>query len=156
MATVFPAEEVITLASATARRGDALDDDQGQNAQLLAQAGGVEVAREASLTRPMMTTAYDRRLINLFKRLCKSARAARWQLLAGFGNIRVARWRLRGSAGGAERRPMAASRPPPGSGEATKWRHVPGRRSVSRAITPRTGARPATVGGTARTRADGL
>jgi UDP-N-acetylglucosamine--N-acetylmuramyl-(pentapeptide) pyrophosphoryl-undecaprenol N-acetylglucosamine transferase len=56
--------------------GVALDDDQGQNARLLAQAGGAEVAREAGLTRPMMTTALATLLADP-ARLARMAAAAR-------------------------------------------------------------------------------
>ncbi len=56
--------------------GVALDDDQGQNARLLAEAGGAEVAREADLTQPMMTAALATLLTNP-ARLARMAQAAR-------------------------------------------------------------------------------
>ncbi len=56
--------------------GVALDDDQGQNARLLADAGGAEVAREADLTQPMMTAALAT-LLNNPARLVRMAQAAR-------------------------------------------------------------------------------
>ena len=56
--------------------GAALDDDQGQNARVLAQAGAAEVAREQDLTAPMMTAALHALLTNP-KRLAKMAAAAR-------------------------------------------------------------------------------
>jgi UDP-N-acetylglucosamine--N-acetylmuramyl-(pentapeptide) pyrophosphoryl-undecaprenol N-acetylglucosamine transferase len=56
--------------------GLALDDDQGQNARILAEAGGAEVAREADLTAPMMTAAL-RTLLTDPARLARMAGAAR-------------------------------------------------------------------------------
>jgi len=56
--------------------GIALDDDQGQNARVLAQAGAAEVAREQDLTAPMMTAALAA-LLTKPKRLAKMAAAAR-------------------------------------------------------------------------------
>jgi UDP-N-acetylglucosamine--N-acetylmuramyl-(pentapeptide) pyrophosphoryl-undecaprenol N-acetylglucosamine transferase len=55
--------------------GIALDDDQGQNARVLAQAGAAEVAREQDLTAPMMTAALKALLANP-GRLAKMAAAA--------------------------------------------------------------------------------
>lgn len=54
----------------------ALDDDQGQNARLLAEAGAAEVAREDQLTAASMTAAL-KKLIASPKRLAKMAAAAR-------------------------------------------------------------------------------
>ena len=54
----------------------ALDDDQGQNAQVLADAGGTEIAREDALTQPKMTQALLTLLGNP-RRLAKMASAAR-------------------------------------------------------------------------------
>jgi UDP-N-acetylglucosamine--N-acetylmuramyl-(pentapeptide) pyrophosphoryl-undecaprenol N-acetylglucosamine transferase len=54
----------------------ALDDDQGQNARLLSEAGAAEVAREDELTAPVMTAAL-KKLIGAPKRLAKMAAAAR-------------------------------------------------------------------------------
>jgi UDP-N-acetylglucosamine--N-acetylmuramyl-(pentapeptide) pyrophosphoryl-undecaprenol N-acetylglucosamine transferase len=54
----------------------ALDDDQGQNAKLLFDAGAAEVAREDELTQPAMTAALQALLGNP-KRLAKMAAAAR-------------------------------------------------------------------------------
>ncbi len=56
--------------------GVSLDDDQGQNAKVLEDAGAAQVARENALTQPMMTTALQTLLGNP-KRLAKMARAAR-------------------------------------------------------------------------------
>jgi len=54
----------------------ALDDDQGQNARLLAEAGAAEVLRENGLTRPVLTEALERLLGNPAK-LAAMAAAAR-------------------------------------------------------------------------------
>ena len=54
----------------------ALDDDQGQNAQVLADAGGAEIAREDALTQPRMTRALETLLGNP-RRLARMASAAR-------------------------------------------------------------------------------
>jgi UDP-N-acetylglucosamine--N-acetylmuramyl-(pentapeptide) pyrophosphoryl-undecaprenol N-acetylglucosamine transferase len=54
----------------------ALDDDQGQNARLLAEAGAAEVAREDELTQPVMTAAL-KKLLGSPTRLAKMAAAAR-------------------------------------------------------------------------------
>jgi UDP-N-acetylglucosamine--N-acetylmuramyl-(pentapeptide) pyrophosphoryl-undecaprenol N-acetylglucosamine transferase len=54
----------------------ALDDDQGQNARLLSEAGAAEVAREDELTAPVMTAAL-KKLIGSPGRLAKMAAAAR-------------------------------------------------------------------------------
>ena len=54
----------------------ALDDDQGQNARLLFDAGAAEVAREDELTQPAMTAAL-KALLGDPKRLAKMAAAAR-------------------------------------------------------------------------------
>lgn len=54
----------------------ALDDDQGQNALVLADAGGTEIAREDALTQPKMTQALHTLLTNP-RRLAKMASAAR-------------------------------------------------------------------------------
>ena len=54
----------------------ALDDDQGQNAQVLADAGGTEIAREDAVTQPNMTAALATLLGNP-RRLAKMAAAAR-------------------------------------------------------------------------------
>ncbi len=54
----------------------ALDDDQGQNARLLFDAGAAEVAREDELTQPAMTAALKALLSNP-GRLAKMAAAAR-------------------------------------------------------------------------------
>jgi UDP-N-acetylglucosamine--N-acetylmuramyl-(pentapeptide) pyrophosphoryl-undecaprenol N-acetylglucosamine transferase len=54
----------------------ALDDDQGQNARLLFDAGAAEVAREDELTQPAMTAALKALLGNP-ARLVKMAAAAR-------------------------------------------------------------------------------
>ena len=56
--------------------GVALDDDQGQNARMLAEGGGAEVAPEAGLTQPAMTTALCTLLGNP-GRLARMAAAAR-------------------------------------------------------------------------------
>ena len=56
--------------------GAALDDDQGQNAKLLADAGAAEVAREASLTVDTMAAALDT-LLGDPARLTRMAAAAR-------------------------------------------------------------------------------
>ncbi|MFI4933298.1 MAG: undecaprenyldiphospho-muramoylpentapeptide beta-N-acetylglucosaminyltransferase [Caulobacterales bacterium] len=54
----------------------ALDDDQGQNARLLAEAGAAEVAREDALDVDVMSAAL-KALIGAPKRLAKMAAAAR-------------------------------------------------------------------------------
>lgn len=54
----------------------ALDDDQGQNAKLLADAGGAEVAREHQLTVDTMASALEKLLSNP-QRLSRMAAAAR-------------------------------------------------------------------------------
>ena len=54
----------------------ALDDDQGQNARVLAQAGAAEVASEDDLTQPALTAALTALLCNP-RRLAKMAAAAR-------------------------------------------------------------------------------
>jgi UDP-N-acetylglucosamine--N-acetylmuramyl-(pentapeptide) pyrophosphoryl-undecaprenol N-acetylglucosamine transferase len=54
----------------------ALDDDQGQNARLLAEAGAAEVAREDELTADSMAAAL-KKLIASPARLAKMAAAAR-------------------------------------------------------------------------------
>lgn len=56
--------------------GVSLDDDQGQNARILSDAGGAEVAREAGLTKQMMTGALSTLLSNP-ARLARMAAAAR-------------------------------------------------------------------------------
>jgi UDP-N-acetylglucosamine--N-acetylmuramyl-(pentapeptide) pyrophosphoryl-undecaprenol N-acetylglucosamine transferase len=56
--------------------GVALDDDQGQNAKMLADGGAAEVARETGLTQAMMTTALATLLTNP-ARLSRMASAAR-------------------------------------------------------------------------------
>lgn len=56
--------------------GLALDDDQGQNAKILAEAGGAEVAREGGLTQAIMTSALETLLSNP-ARLARMAAAAR-------------------------------------------------------------------------------
>jgi UDP-N-acetylglucosamine--N-acetylmuramyl-(pentapeptide) pyrophosphoryl-undecaprenol N-acetylglucosamine transferase len=53
-----------------------LDDDQGQNAQVLAQAGAAEIAREDQLTADTLATALAALLANP-RRLAKMAAAAR-------------------------------------------------------------------------------
>ncbi|MEO8113589.1 MAG: UDP-N-acetylglucosamine--N-acetylmuramyl-(pentapeptide) pyrophosphoryl-undecaprenol N-acetylglucosamine transferase, partial [Phenylobacterium sp.] len=54
----------------------ALDDDQGQNAKLLADAGGAEVAREAQLTVGSLASALEKLLTNP-DRLARMAAASR-------------------------------------------------------------------------------
>jgi UDP-N-acetylglucosamine--N-acetylmuramyl-(pentapeptide) pyrophosphoryl-undecaprenol N-acetylglucosamine transferase len=54
----------------------ALDDDQGQNARLLAEAGGAEVAREDGLTVDSMSDALAA-LLGDPDRLTRMAKAAR-------------------------------------------------------------------------------
>jgi UDP-N-acetylglucosamine--N-acetylmuramyl-(pentapeptide) pyrophosphoryl-undecaprenol N-acetylglucosamine transferase len=54
----------------------ALDDDQGQNARLLAEAGAAEIAREDELTADSMAAAL-KKLIASPTRLAKMAAAAR-------------------------------------------------------------------------------
>jgi UDP-N-acetylglucosamine--N-acetylmuramyl-(pentapeptide) pyrophosphoryl-undecaprenol N-acetylglucosamine transferase len=54
----------------------ALDDDQGQNARLLAEAGAAEIAREGELTAASLTGALASLLANP-RRLAKMAAAAR-------------------------------------------------------------------------------
>ena len=54
----------------------ALDDDQGQNAKLLADAGGAEIAREHQLTVPSLENALEKLLGNP-ARLARMAAAAR-------------------------------------------------------------------------------
>ncbi|MBV8593430.1 MAG: UDP-N-acetylglucosamine--N-acetylmuramyl-(pentapeptide) pyrophosphoryl-undecaprenol N-acetylglucosamine transferase, partial [Caulobacteraceae bacterium] len=54
----------------------ALDDDQGQNAEVLARAGGAEVAREQGLTRVAMSIALETLLSNP-RRLARMASASR-------------------------------------------------------------------------------
>ena len=56
--------------------GLALDDDQGQNAKILAEVGGAEVAREGGLTQAIMTSALETLLGNP-ARLTRMAAAAR-------------------------------------------------------------------------------
>src|SRR5579859_7721003 len=56
--------------------GVALDDDQGQNARMLAEGGAAEVALEAGLTQPAMTAALCTLLGNP-ARLARMAAAAR-------------------------------------------------------------------------------
>ncbi len=56
--------------------GAALDDDQGQNARILADGGAAEVAREAGLTQAIMTGALATLLANP-ARLARMAAAAR-------------------------------------------------------------------------------
>ncbi|MGH6985211.1 MAG: undecaprenyldiphospho-muramoylpentapeptide beta-N-acetylglucosaminyltransferase [Caulobacteraceae bacterium] len=53
-----------------------LDDDQGQNAAIFAEAGAAEAAREDALTRPIMTAAL-RKLLSSPRRLSKMAAAAK-------------------------------------------------------------------------------
>ncbi|MHB8528834.1 MAG: undecaprenyldiphospho-muramoylpentapeptide beta-N-acetylglucosaminyltransferase [Caulobacteraceae bacterium] len=53
-----------------------LDDDQGRNAAVLAEAGAAEVALEDELTRPIMTAAL-KKLLTSPKRLARMAAAAR-------------------------------------------------------------------------------
>ncbi|MDP3852390.1 undecaprenyldiphospho-muramoylpentapeptide beta-N-acetylglucosaminyltransferase [Phenylobacterium sp.] len=54
----------------------ALDDDQGQNARVLAEAGGAEVARESQLTVDVMTSALEKLLTNP-ERLVRMAAGSR-------------------------------------------------------------------------------
>jgi UDP-N-acetylglucosamine--N-acetylmuramyl-(pentapeptide) pyrophosphoryl-undecaprenol N-acetylglucosamine transferase len=56
----------------------ALDDDQGQNARLLAETGAAEVAREDQLTQPALTSALAALLTNpaRLSRMAAAARAA--------------------------------------------------------------------------------
>lgn len=54
----------------------ALDDDQGQNARVLAEAGGAEVARESQLTVEAMTGALEKLLTNP-ERLARMAAGSR-------------------------------------------------------------------------------
>jgi UDP-N-acetylglucosamine--N-acetylmuramyl-(pentapeptide) pyrophosphoryl-undecaprenol N-acetylglucosamine transferase len=54
----------------------ALDDDQGQNAKLLADAGGAEIARENQLTVPSLAGALEKLLTNP-ARLARMAAASR-------------------------------------------------------------------------------
>lgn len=54
----------------------ALDDDQGQNARVLAEAGAAEIAHEDDLTQPALTKALETLLTNP-RRLAKMAAAAR-------------------------------------------------------------------------------
>ena len=54
----------------------AIDDDQGQNAKLLADAGGAEVARESQLTVESLSGALEK-LLNNPARLARMAAAAR-------------------------------------------------------------------------------
>lgn len=54
----------------------AIDDDQGQNARLLADAGGAEVAREHQLTVDSLASALEK-LLNNPARLARMAAAAR-------------------------------------------------------------------------------
>jgi UDP-N-acetylglucosamine--N-acetylmuramyl-(pentapeptide) pyrophosphoryl-undecaprenol N-acetylglucosamine transferase len=54
----------------------ALDDDQGQNARLLAEAGGAEIARENQLTVDSLSNALEK-LLNNPGRLARMAVAAR-------------------------------------------------------------------------------
>jgi UDP-N-acetylglucosamine--N-acetylmuramyl-(pentapeptide) pyrophosphoryl-undecaprenol N-acetylglucosamine transferase len=54
----------------------ALDDDQGQNAKLLADAGGAEVARESQLTVQSLSSALEKLLTNP-ARLARMAAASR-------------------------------------------------------------------------------
>jgi UDP-N-acetylglucosamine--N-acetylmuramyl-(pentapeptide) pyrophosphoryl-undecaprenol N-acetylglucosamine transferase len=56
--------------------GASLDDDQGQNAKMLAESGGAEVARETGLTQAMMTSALETLLANP-ARLARMAAGAR-------------------------------------------------------------------------------
>ncbi|HEY5071525.1 MAG TPA: undecaprenyldiphospho-muramoylpentapeptide beta-N-acetylglucosaminyltransferase [Caulobacteraceae bacterium] len=56
--------------------GIALDDDQGRNAMVLAEAGAAEVARERDLTSDIMTAALNKLLTNP-ARLQRMAKAAR-------------------------------------------------------------------------------
>ncbi len=54
----------------------ALDDDQGQNAKLLADAGGAEIAREHQLTTQSLSAALEKLLTNP-QRLARMAAASR-------------------------------------------------------------------------------
>jgi UDP-N-acetylglucosamine--N-acetylmuramyl-(pentapeptide) pyrophosphoryl-undecaprenol N-acetylglucosamine transferase len=54
----------------------ALDDDQGQNAKLLADAGGAEIARESQLTVASLSSALEKLLTNP-ARLARMAAASR-------------------------------------------------------------------------------
>jgi len=54
----------------------ALDDDQGQNARVLAEAGGAEVAREGNLTVDLMAGALEKLLTNP-ERLARMAAGSR-------------------------------------------------------------------------------
>jgi UDP-N-acetylglucosamine--N-acetylmuramyl-(pentapeptide) pyrophosphoryl-undecaprenol N-acetylglucosamine transferase len=54
----------------------ALDDDQGQNAKVLADAGGAEVARESQLTVQSLSGALEKLLANP-QRLSRMAAASR-------------------------------------------------------------------------------
>jgi UDP-N-acetylglucosamine--N-acetylmuramyl-(pentapeptide) pyrophosphoryl-undecaprenol N-acetylglucosamine transferase len=54
----------------------AIDDDQGQNARLLAEAGGAEIAREHQLTVDSLANALEKLLVNP-ARLARMAAAAR-------------------------------------------------------------------------------
>jgi UDP-N-acetylglucosamine--N-acetylmuramyl-(pentapeptide) pyrophosphoryl-undecaprenol N-acetylglucosamine transferase len=54
----------------------ALDDDQGQNAKLLADAGGAEIAREHQLTVQSLASALEKLLTNP-ARLARMAAASR-------------------------------------------------------------------------------
>jgi UDP-N-acetylglucosamine--N-acetylmuramyl-(pentapeptide) pyrophosphoryl-undecaprenol N-acetylglucosamine transferase len=54
----------------------AIDDDQGQNARLLSEAGGAEVAREHQLTVESLAGALEK-LLNNPARLARMAAAAR-------------------------------------------------------------------------------
>src|SRR4029450_6047905 len=54
----------------------AIDDDQGQNARLLAEAGGAEIARESQLTVDSLANALNA-LLNNPARLARIVRAAR-------------------------------------------------------------------------------
>jgi UDP-N-acetylglucosamine--N-acetylmuramyl-(pentapeptide) pyrophosphoryl-undecaprenol N-acetylglucosamine transferase len=54
----------------------ALDDDQGQNARRLADAGGAEIAREHQLTVESLSSALEKLLTNP-QRLARMAAAAR-------------------------------------------------------------------------------
>ncbi len=54
----------------------AIDDDQGQNAKLLADVGGAEVARESQLTVESLAGALEK-LLNNPERLARMAAASR-------------------------------------------------------------------------------
>ncbi|WP_309646007.1 undecaprenyldiphospho-muramoylpentapeptide beta-N-acetylglucosaminyltransferase [Phenylobacterium sp.] len=54
----------------------ALDDDQGQNARVMAEAGGAEICRESQLTVDVMATALEKLLTNP-ERLARMAAGAR-------------------------------------------------------------------------------